>query len=88
MGGPLSQQRRQRCSRAAARDRQPGGVDAQARPVVGHPVQHGRRIVNSGRIGMFRRQPVVDGDHRAAAASGELHTLAVIGVEVAQHESP
>ncbi len=38
--------------------------------------------------GIFRRQPIVDGDHRAAAASRELHTLAVIGVEIAEYESP
>ena len=75
-------------ARAAARDRQPGGVDAQVRPVVGHPLQHGHRIVEPGRIRMFRRQPVVDRDDGAPAAPGELHALPVVDVEVAEHESP
>ena len=38
-------------------------------------------------IRMLGRQPVVDRHHRAPAAPGELHALAVIGVQVAQDES-
>jgi len=42
--------------------------------------------VKAGRIRIFRRQPIVDGDHGAAAASRELHTLRVIGVEITEYE--
>ena len=69
IGGALSQQRRQRCSRAAARDRQPGGVDAQARPVVGHPVQHGRRIVKRR---PDRDLPAPTGSRRRSPCSGRV----------------
>ena len=41
-------------------------------------------VVESGRVRVFRRQPVIDGNHRAAPTPRELDTLAVIGVEITQ----
>ena len=87
-GGALREPRSQCTTRTAARDRQPARVDLQFGPVVGRPLECRHRIVERRGERMFRRQAVVNRDDGALTAPGELHTLAVVDVQVAEDESP
>ena len=61
-------------------------VDAQLRRVGGHPVQHGDRVVERGRVGMLGGQPVVHRHHRAVPAARQFDALPVVGIQIAEHE--
>ena len=86
VGRVLRQAGRQGCAGAASRNGQPARVDIQfgalAAVHVSTPARHRAR-----RDGVLGSQPIVHRDERAAASPRKFHTLAVIGVQVAQHES-
>lgn len=49
-------------------------------------MQHRQRIVDPGRVRVFRRQPVVHRDHRDRGAAGQFDALQLVGVQIAEHE--
>ena len=51
------------------------------------PAQRGVDVVGRGREPVLGRPPVVDGEHRRAGPVGEPAGLAVVGVDVAEHEA-
>lgn len=67
---------------------QPGHVRADVAAVTGHPLGRGPGVVNGRGIGMFGRQPVVDGYHHRLRAHGVLAGSAVMGIQVADDETP
>ena len=73
--------RSQVASRAVAADSDPGGIDIQGHALLGDPACGRVSIFGRGRKLMFRSQPVVDRQNRAAGAAGQLAAAGVMGIE-------
>ena len=85
-----SQQRHARGQAAAgalAADRDPVGVHAELRGVLGHPHQGGVAVLERGRERVLRRQAVVDGDHDRTDLGGDPAAVRVVQVEAADDEA-
>jgi len=55
---------------------------------MGDPECCGPGIFDGGGIGVFGRQPVVDGHHDGSGTHGMLACRAVVGVQIADDEAP
>ena len=54
--------------------------------MVAGPVDRGERVVDGGRVGRLRAEPVVDREHRDVGIAAEPSAGLVVGVEVADDE--
>jgi hypothetical protein len=64
------------------------GIDTERdRGAAGDPLQCGIGVVKRGWVGVFRRQPVGDGQHGDAGPVGEQARVVVDGVDRARHVS-
>src|SRR5579883_3330706 len=68
-----------------AADREPAGVDVEARALRRDPFGRGHRVLDRGGKFVLGGEPVTDGDDRAAARVGDQPADAVVSVKVADH---
>jgi hypothetical protein len=68
---------------AVAADRQAACIEAQRRGLAAHPARGGQHVVDGGGKAVFGAHAVVDRDHRAPRAVGQLPAQHVVRVEIA-----
>ena len=86
--GPQRSHRSKAAACAVATDGHPLGIDAEVGCVGDHPRKGGPCVVGGGRERVLGGESVVDGDHDDTGAIGDSTILAIVGLEVAEHEPP